>query len=1021
MNRNQLEEMRQWLIRGSMLAVLFVAFAAQCFAEGEAPYDLRVEGLENSMVIDREIPAFSWKMKDERRGATQSAYQILVASSPEKLVGGRADLWDSGKVKSNQSIYVNYAGKKLVSDQKAYWAVRIWNEKGEESPFSQSTWFRMSLLNPEKEWTAKWIQSPDTPLENKLTDLWTTMALIPQKVKGLNEYNREQMATLRPSPLLRREFTLPAKPVRAVLRSCNLGYGENRINGQKVGDGFFEPATTYYPIYSLFNTYDVTSMLKQGKNALGIMLGDGWFCEPLAWSTPKTVFGHPMASAQLFVELENGTTITLITDDSWKTAPGPILKNHYYIGECYDARALPVGWDSPNFDDSNWKSVLTVASPTKKLQPQKVETEKIVRRVKPVSVNSPAPGIYVFDMGEMLVGFPEINVPASQTNPVIVRCAEWAMDVEYNGRVYRDLYKDVDDREYKFATPLYYENIPNPMSIKGMIANKPRGGGFYGRGFRGTDGASAVKWNMAPPTMVYQGNGEAAKWHPRFAVVPFRYIEVQGLKQPPKLDFIAGCVVHTATPTTGTFSSSEKVYEDIHEAALHSSLYCMHNMTWDNPCERAQQPMQHSENYSLMAMTVGVGPFTKKLIEDFDKVRNKNGETAYIPYTRRTNPNSSGSNAPKQVSPDINLPWQYYLYYGDKRVLEEHFASMEKCIKGLIDDTDKDSKKGNYKYLRTGGYEFHQHGLMVLDGEPGIEVDRFAYSSAWFYQLARRTAVVAGIIGKADKAAEYNTLADNIRAEYHKTWPTTINKGYGGLVDKKTKKVDVSMGNLVLSPLAIITGVAPDEDWKAIADNMAKVWTEKYDHHPDCGPQEVAKNLRALSDYGYVDLAADWMRSTKHPSYGYMLSFGTKTVWEGFADPTDASVNSTVQNEFQTGANWLQESLCGVNTDINGPGMKHFFLDPKIPVKVESAGTEFESPYGKIKSSWKQKDGIVTWDVRVPANSSATLTFPCTGKLADIEESGKPIAKAAGLKTIAGSASSILVSSGSYQFRFKRK
>jgi len=624
-------------------------------------------------------------------------------------------------------------------------------------------------------------------------------------------------------------------------------------------------------------------------------------------------------------------------------------------------------------------------------------------------------------MGEMLVGFPEINVPASQTDPVIVRCAEWAMDVEYNGRVYKNLYKkDVPiDRVDKYATPLYYENIPNPMSIKGMIANKPRGGGFYGRGYRGKDGSSAAKWSMAPPTMVYRGNGEAAKWHPRFAVVPYRYVEVQGLKQAPSIDFISGCVVHTATPITGTFSSSEKVYEDIHEAALHSSLYCMHNMTWDNPCERAQQPMQHSENYSLMAMTVGVGPFTKKLIEDFDKVRNKGGGTAYVPYTRRANPDSPGTNAAKQDSPDINLPWQYYLYYGDKRVLEEHFASMEKCIKGLC-TPDKKSKNENFKYLITGGYEFHQHGLMVLDGEPGIEVDRYAYSSAWLYQLTRRTAIVADIVGKGDKAAEYNALADNIRAEYQKTFPTTINKGYGGLIDKQTKKVDESLGNLVLSPLAVSTGVAPDEDWQAIADNMAKVWTEKYDHHPDCGPQMVAKNLKVLSDYGYVDLAADWMCSTKHPSYGYMLSFGTNTIWEGFADPTQALVASTVQNEFQTGANWLQESLCGVRTDINGPGMKHFILEPKIPVKVESAGTEFESPYGKVKSSWKQKDGVVTWDVSVPANSSATIIFPSIG-LADVEESGEPLAKAEGIKTIAGLESSVQVSSGNYQFKFHRK
>jgi len=980
-------------------------------AELSAPYDLRVEGLENSMVIDRSEPAFSWKMRDDRRGAAQSAYRILVASTPERLTEGKADLWDSGKVASDQSLYVPYAGTKLVSDQKAYWTVRLWNQQGEVSAFSEPAWFRMSLLNPDKEWVAKWIQAPDKPLENKLTDLWTKRAIIPQPQKGLDAHNWEEMATLRPSPLLRREFTLPSKPVRAILRSCNLGYGENRINGQKVGDGFFEPAITYYPIFALFNTYDVTGMLKQGENTLGIMLGDGWYDEPLAWSDPDNTFGRPVASAQLVVEMENGQTVTIATDGTWKTTPGPILRNHYFIGECYDANALPVGWDQPGFDDSKWAPVVVTKSPTKKLEPQKVQSEKIVRRVKPVAIKNPAPGIYVFNLGEMLVGFPEINVPAGQTNPVIVRCAEWAI----GAWDYKNLKKE--------ATPLYYENVKDPFSINGMLASKPRGGGFFGRRFRGADGTSVAKWNMAPPTMVYQGNGQAATWHPRFAVVPFRYVEVQGLDQPPSLDFLDGCVVHTAVPGTGTFTSSEKLYEDIYEAALHSSLYTMHNMTWDNPCERAQQPMQHSENYPLMAMSVGVGPFTKKLIEDFANVRQKDGGTAYIPYTRRATSNldSAGSRGAKQDSPDINLPWQYYLYYGDQRVLAEHFSSMEKLINHFYGPGNPYQKE-RYKYLRTAGYEFHQHGLMINEGEPGITVDRYSYNSAWLYELVRRVATIADIIGKPDKAREYNALADSIRAEYQKTWPTTKNKGYGGLLDKKSKESDLSRGNLVGNPLGVASGVAPDADWQAMADNMADIMAHDYHGHIVCGPQEVIRNLHVLSDHGYVDLAADWMRSTNPPSYGYMLSYGTKTIWEGFSDPTRSLVNSTVQNEFQTGANWLQDTLCGVRPDIAGPGMKHFFLEPKIPSKVASAGTEFESPYGQVKSSWSQKDGVVTWEVRVPANSTATAEFPANCPLAKVTESGQPLGAAAGVSVANGAgAAKVNLAAGSYRFEFPGK
>jgi len=990
------------------IALLGVTIGQGAAAELAAPYDLRVEGLANSMVIDRSAPAFSWKLKDDRRGAAQSAYRILVASTPDRLVEGKADLWDSGKVIGDQSLYVPYAGAKLSSNQRAFWKVCLWDQDGQASPFSDPARFQMSLLDPKKEWTAKWIQPPDKPLVNKLTDLWTKMALIPQPEKGLNEYNWELMNTLRPSPLLRREFTLPSIPVIAILRSCNLGYGENWINGRKVGDGYFDPATTHYPVYALFNTYDVTDLLKQGKNVLGIMLGNGWFDEPLAWSKPDNIYGRPMASAQLLVEMENGQTVTLTTDGHWKTAPGPILRDHCYIGECYDARAMPAGWDQPGFDDSKWDNVLVTDSPTEKLKAQKVQSEKIVRRVKPVAVRNPAQGIYVFDMGEMLVGFPEINVPAGQTNPVIVRSAEWAI----GACDYKNLKRD--------ATPLYYEHIKNPFAIDGMLASKPRCGAFYSRGFHGDDGTSVSKWSMAPPTSVYQGTGEAARWHPRFALGAFRYVEVQGLQNAPDMNFITGCVVHTAVTSTGTFTSSEKLYEDIYQAAMNSSLYTMHNMTWDNPCERAQQPMQHSEVFPLLAMSCDAGPFMKKLIGDFAEVRKKNGATVYIPYTRRTSIEFTQKQSPgaKQDSPDVNLPWQYYLYYGDQRVLEEHFPSIEKFI-NFFYGPDNPYQKERYKYLRPGGYENHLYQLMVNGGEPALTIDRYAYTSAWLHLLIRRAAVIAGIIGRPDKEKEYNTLADNIRAEYHKTWPTTKNKGYGSLNDKQTKKPDLSRGNMIGNPLGITSGVAPESDWRAMADNMAYIMTNDYHGHLVCEPQTVIRNLRVLSDYGYVDLAADWMSSTNPPSYGYMLSYGTKTVWEGFADPTNHKVPSTVQNEFQAGANWLQESLCGVRPDIAGPGMKHFFLEPKIPGKVASAGTEFESPYGKVKSSWSQKDGIVTWAVRVPANSTATVEFPDHCPLAKVTESRKPLAEAAGVSVVkADGAAKVSLAAGSYRFEF---
>ena len=217
----------------------------------------------------------------------------------------------------------------------------------------------------------------------------------------------------------------------------------------------------------------------------------------------------------------------------------------------------------------------------------------------------------------------------------------------------------------------------------------------------------------------------------------------------------------------------------------------------------------------------------------------------------------------------------------------------------------------------------------------------------------------------------------------------------------------------------VSSGIVPDEDRAAVIANLARIMRERYHGHPVCGPQAISRILRILSDNGEIDLAAAWMNSTAHPSYGHMLSFGHKTIWEGFSnvDTSIVGANSIVQSEFQNEANWFQETLCGVRTAPDGPGMKRFFIEPKIPSHVASAGTEFENAYGKVKSSWSQTNGTVTWEVCVPPNSTATAAFPESVSLEAVSESGQPLNQAGGV-TSSGSSEAKL-QSGSYRFRFE--
>ncbi|HRZ99228.1 MAG TPA: alpha-L-rhamnosidase N-terminal domain-containing protein, partial [Candidatus Paceibacterota bacterium] len=294
--------------------------------------NLKVSGLKceyriNPLGIDAPQPRLSWVLESDRPGEVQTAYQIMVASSAAKLARNRADLWDSGKVASSESIHVTYEGRPLRSGQRAFWKVRVWDRADKGSDYSQTAWFEMALLTP-SDWQAKWIQRP--PGE---------------------KISEAQMFDDHPAPLLRKEFTIDKKIARARAYVSGLGYYELHLNGQRVGEQVLDPGWTSYSKRVLYSTYDVTTQLKRGSNAAGIMLGSGWFNPlPLAmWGHIKPgdalTTGEPRAILQLVIEFTDGTTQTVVTDESWRIGNAPILRNSVYLGEVYDARREQRGWD----------------------------------------------------------------------------------------------------------------------------------------------------------------------------------------------------------------------------------------------------------------------------------------------------------------------------------------------------------------------------------------------------------------------------------------------------------------------------------------------------------------------------------------------------------------------------------------------------------------------------------------------------------------------------------------------------
>lgn len=364
--------------------LLLVANALICSVAAPAALTverLRCEHRENPLGVDAERPRLSWWLGSDARGQRQAAYQVLVASSRELLEKDQGDLWDSGRVESEQSTLVPYQGKPLETMRQAWWKVRAWGEKGggEPSAWSAPATWTMGVLKP-GDWRAKWI-GYDTAGGDK--------------------------AGQPPLPLLRKAFTVDRAVRRAVVSVCGLGESELSLNGERVGDHVMDPGWTNYKKRCLYATYDVTQQVRRGENALGAMLGNGMYnVTGGRYVKFKGSFGPPKMILQMRIEFEDGSADWIVSDASWKGAAGPVRFACIYGGEDYDARTERAGWDAPGFDDSQWGAATVMDGPGGALAAQAQPPVKVMEEFKTVKVSEPRPGVLVYDLGRNFSGWP---------------------------------------------------------------------------------------------------------------------------------------------------------------------------------------------------------------------------------------------------------------------------------------------------------------------------------------------------------------------------------------------------------------------------------------------------------------------------------------------------------------------------------------------------------------------------------------------------------------------------------------
>lgn len=563
-----------------------------------APKDLRCEYSFNPLGIDVASPRFSWVLEHSERAQLQSAYQVLVASSRDSLDADRGEMWDSGKVASDESTNVPYKGAPLESGRTYYWKVRVWDKDGRVSPWSKVAFFEMGLLSQD-DWRGKWIEG---------------------KVYGESSYSDPVHGTKKTSYgcLLRKEFSLDKKIRRARAYICGLGYYELHINGKRVGDHVLDPGWTDYKKRVLYSTYDVTTSLREGKNAVGIMLGNGRYVKAYGYD------GLPKAILELNIEFVDGSTKSIVTDETWKSAQGPILSNDIYGGETYDARLERPGWDLPGYDDSDWDEVKVADEPGGKLVSQaSFPPIKVTRTIPPLRISAPRPQVYVYDFGQNFTGWVRLRVRGPRGTKVTLRYAEL-------------------------------------LNEDGTINMVPS------RGARATD------------TYILKGEGEEI-YEPHFTYHGFRYVEVTGFPGTPTLENIEGRVVHSAVEPVGGFICSNQLINQIHKNVLWGQLSNLMSIPTD--CPQRDERMGWMGDAQLSAeeaiYNFDMATFYTKWLEDIKEAQKEDGSVPDVvpPYW------SFYPADPAWGTACVVIPYLLYQYYGDKRILESCYS----LVKGWVD------------------------------------------------------------------------------------------------------------------------------------------------------------------------------------------------------------------------------------------------------------------------------------------------------------------------------------------------
>ncbi|MEE6282516.1 family 78 glycoside hydrolase catalytic domain [Georgenia sp. MJ170] len=1064
----------RWLLAVVLAMSLVVALLGPLAPSRAEVHDrsvgsLLVNGLSHPLGIGSDDPRLSWQLDAERRGVTQTAYQVRAASTVDALED--ADLWDSGRVDSDQQLDVPWGGPDLAPATRTYWQVRVWDETDTASAWSEPAWFETGLFSAE-DWSADWIgsQGPEpigtewtdvtisvtasdidgalgiylrgrddanaymwqlsesdnalrphvkvdggysvleaapfaedfdwaathdyeiavegdtitTSVDGEVVDVTTDATHADPGIMGFRTSGAESglihsvtvtsadgtvlveddfttdAATFRagtyqdgallvsggaeawltvpdPVPVLRTEFAT-ADVVDARVYASARGIYELTLNGEPVGDHELAPGWTDYRARIAHQTYDVTDLVRDGANALGAELADGWWSGSLGMFGPDQYGSDTSLIAELHLTLADGTTQVVTTDDTWVTTDGPRTAADPLHGESYDARraAELAGWDEPGFDVADWQPVEVRDSATDRLEPQIDPPVRETQELSATYLSSPAEDTWIYDLGQNMVGKVRVTLDGEAGDTVRLRHAEV---LNQDGTMYTANLRSAKATDYVTLT----------------------------------------------------GDGPVT-YEPEFTFHGFRYVEISGVSEPPDAADVVGVVVGTDGELVSELDTSSDLIDQLHS-----------NIVWGMRGNFLSIPTDTPARDERLGWTGDINVFARTAVYNMDSqafltkwlqdLRDSQRADGALPGIAPIIPGTfdGGYGPAGWMDAGVNVPWTLWQAYGDTTVIRENLDMMTR----YVDYLEASSTDG---IRSVGGY----NDWLNLDDDTPVPVVDTAFVAKSSGQLAE----MAEAIGEDEVAERYQQMHDDVRAAYIDAFVGEDGTVHG---DSQTAYV-----------LTITNDLVPEELREALTEQFIET-LERRDWHLSTGFLGVDGLLPALTAVGRTDVAYRLLQNTDYPSWGYEIGHGATTIWERWnsimPDGSFGPVGMNSFNHYAYGAvgEWMYRTMAGVSA--LEPGYRSILIAPEPGSGIDAVDFSHETRYGTVRSAWEQTADGLEMAVTIPAGATATVRVPAPGRWA-VTEGALPAEDAEAVTFVAMDDGDVVyeIGSGSYDF-----